>query len=55
MCDYTTELPNFLGELLPSSASTQLNSTSTQIEAEIALFPFSDTHPPVKVPPQTQC
>ena len=37
--------------LLPSSASTQLNSTSTStsIEAEIALFPFSDTppsHPP---------
>ena len=28
---------------LPSSASTQLNSTSTSIEAEIALFPFSDT------------
>ena len=35
----------FRTTFLPSSASTQLNSTSTSIEAEIALFPFSDTHP----------
>ena len=27
-------------------AKLSLNSTSTSIEAEIALFPFSDTHPP---------
>ena len=48
---------------LPSSALTDLNSTSTSIEAEIALFPISDTHSPtwtpthphVKVPPQRQC
>ena len=38
-------------EFLPSSASTQLNSTSVSIEAEIALFPVSDkppTHPPTR-------
>ena len=37
---------------LPSSASTQLNSTSISIEAEIALFPVSyepHTRPPVEV------
>ena len=37
---------------MPSSASTQLNSTTISIEAEIALFPVSDkppTQPPVKV------
>ena len=47
---------------MPSSASVQLNSTSASIEAEIALFPNSDTpptrpptRPPVKVQPETQC
>ena len=36
---------------LPSSASTQLNSTSTQIEAGIALFSgFPATHPPSHPP-----
>ena len=34
-----------INPILPSSASTQLNSISTSIEAEIALFPVSDTHP----------
>ena len=33
---------------LPSSASVQLNSTSTSIEAEIALFSFSDPHSPIR-------
>ena len=32
---------------LPSSASTQFNSISTSIEAELVLFPFDPaTHPP---------
>ena len=35
---------------LPSSVSTQLLSTSTSIEAEIVLFPFSDTHPATQPP-----
>ena len=48
MCSFFT--------FLPSWASTQINSTSTSIEAEIVLFPFSNkppthppTHPTVKV------
>ena len=36
------------GKILPSSASTQFNSISTSIEAELVLFPFdpATTHPP---------
>ena len=34
-------------DILPSSASTQFNSISTSIEAELVLFPFDPaTHPP---------
>ena len=42
-------------DLLPKSASNQLNSTSISIEAEIALFPVSDKppgHPPNQPPTQ---
>ena len=37
--------------ILPSSASTQFNSSSTSIEAEMVLFPFDPaTHPPTHPP-----